>query len=149
MAKSGKSKQIKQDTKRQPKKGVKTAKTNKNPDGWRNLEPVWKFSKHDKSTTEFHIKKGLDVELFEKLVDYEGYKWNDIITTSGGNNHFIQASSLNKEARSYCERFQIEEVMSLRLTGKKRLFGTMSQNVFSIIWYDPEHKICPSIKKHT
>ena len=45
----------------------------------------------------------------------------------------------------------IEELWSLRITGKKRLWciKDAGQNVFSILWWDPEHKICPVTIKHT
>jgi hypothetical protein len=38
----------------------------------------------------------------------------------------------------------------LRLTGTARLYGLMYDDaVFHVLWWDPDHKVWPSRKKHT
>ena len=32
---------------------------------------------------------------------------------------------------------------------KARVYGALSQNTFYIVWFDVDHKICPTLKKHT
>jgi len=38
----------------------------------------------------------------------------------------------------------VEDLFSLRLTGKKRLWGIRDRHVFKVFWWDPEHGVCPS-----
>lgn len=35
----------------------------------------------------------------------------------------------------------VEEVVSLRLTGAQRLWGYRILAVFHVLWWDPEHKV--------
>jgi hypothetical protein len=48
-------------------------------------------------------------------------------------------------------REEEEQLYSFELTGRERLWGVRSQgsSVYQVLWWDPEHKVCPSNKKHT
>ncbi|CAL9328661.1 hypothetical protein SUDANB121_00035 [Nocardiopsis dassonvillei] len=50
------------------------------------------------------------------------------------------------EALSLADQTQISR---LRLTGERRLYGFLDENVFHVVFWDPEHKVWPSKKKHT
>jgi hypothetical protein len=41
------------------------------------------------------------------------------------------------------------KISVLRLGGLPRLYGFRDGNVFHVVWWDPEHEIWPSEKKHT
>jgi hypothetical protein len=43
----------------------------------------------------------------------------------------------------------IDELLSLRLSGKQRVWGILSEGVAALLWWDPDHRICPSRLKHT
>jgi hypothetical protein len=43
----------------------------------------------------------------------------------------------------------LDELTSLHLTGKGRVWGIIDQGVMNLLWWDPEHQVCPSHKKHT
>ena len=47
------------------------------------------------------------------------------------------------------ETGQTDAIARFRLSGKKMLYGFLVGNEFHIIWWDPEHEIWPSKKKHT
>ena len=86
-------------------------------------------------------------------MDFEGQTWTEIMSASGGkrtgtNSHFIPVAHLIKEAQKRAEELKIDdyEFFSLRLDAKKRLWGIIDGGVFQIIWYDPNHEICPSHK---
>ncbi len=40
-----------------------------------------------------------------------------------------------------------ERLYSLRVNGKPRVVGIRDRNVIYILWWDPEHEVCPSEKK--
>lgn len=43
----------------------------------------------------------------------------------------------------------LDAVWELRLTGKQRIWGAIDRAVFYLLWWDPEHTVYPSKKKHT
>jgi hypothetical protein len=102
------------------------------PFGWQDLE-----------------KDALLAEVLPKIQSFETMTWGDIL---GRNSHAVKVGSLCKEAR---KRLQVrklddvEQLVSLRLTGIKRVWGIRTQRALRFLWWDPEHKVCPSAKKHT
>lgn len=42
-----------------------------------------------------------------------------------------------------------DNVCRLRVTGRKRLIGLRVEHRFSVLWWDPEHEIWPTQKRHT
>jgi hypothetical protein len=41
------------------------------------------------------------------------------------------------------------KISVLRLGGMPRLYGFRDKNIFHVVWWDPQHEIWPSRKKHT
>lgn len=41
------------------------------------------------------------------------------------------------------------KIYRLRQRGKPRLYGFLVANVFHVVWWDPNHEIWPSNRKHT
>ncbi len=76
-------------------------------------------------------------------------RWHDI-ERSGS--HFIDVSALTKTARDRLAELgqdDEDELFSIRLTGRERVFGIRDRWIFKILWWDPDHQVCPSYKKHT
>lgn len=42
-----------------------------------------------------------------------------------------------------------DEIVRLRITGEQRLYGFLEGQRFYALWWDPNHEIWPSKKKHT
>ena len=42
-----------------------------------------------------------------------------------------------------------DRLWELRLGGTERIWGVLEDAVFYVVWWDPEHEVCPSTKKHT
>lgn len=66
--------------------------------------------------------------------------------------HFIETPTLCKEARDRLAEIQLDdldELYSIRITGRTRIFCVHREDVLSVLWYDPDHAVCPSNKKHT
>jgi hypothetical protein len=88
-------------------------------------------------------------EVREKLRYFESMTLSEIL---GRNNHLVPVSQLCKDARDRLAQLRLddlEELLSLHLTGIKRVWGILEHNVVILLWWDPEHRICPSLKKHT
>jgi len=87
--------------------------------------------------------------VIEKLQKFEQKSW-DAITKSGS--HLIPVINLAKPARNRLKeihRDDIDELMSFRIGGEKRVWCIKEENVMSILWWDPKHEIYPVPKKHT
>lgn len=47
-------------------------------------------------------------------------------------------------------RFSLLELQgAYRITAKERVWGLLVEDVFYLLWWDPEHEVCPSHLKHT
>lgn len=89
-------------------------------------------------------------EICAKLILFEKMTWSEI--KRNRKNHSIYVGKIVKEAQQYIIDRGLEQhdqVFSLRLTGKKRVYGIRTERVFNVLWYDPNHEICPAHLKHT
>lgn len=88
-------------------------------------------------------------DVLQRLSELESMTWHAIGETGS---HFIDVSALVKRAQDRLAEIQqddIDQVYSLRITGKRRVFGIRDGGVLRILWWDPEHAVCPAPKKHT
>ena len=132
----------------------KKPKTRVDSDGYLARSPVWAFARCDKERWSL-INDEYCSSVIAKLADYEGMTWQNIQSSSGGkrrgtNNHFINIANLCVDAQKRACEMKIDEVtdqlFSLRLSGKERLFGILTLGVFYAVWYDKDHEICPVSK---
>jgi hypothetical protein len=78
-----------------------------------------------------------------RLSNLESMKWKEFI---GDQNHFIKIAALSKEARDHLiaiKQDDIDSVMSIRIVQKSRVVGIMEHNILKLLWWDPEHLVCP------
>lgn len=135
----------------------KETKRKEQPDSFYGKKPLWRFNQIDFDHTKWNIEECnvIDTQLLRKLRDFESMTWNEIIRASGGrksgnNSHFVSFNDMVKEAQKRAKELNIEEyeeLFSLRLTGKMRLFGILQDGIFSIVWYDENHEISKVKKK--
>ncbi len=88
-------------------------------------------------------------EVAGKLAEFEKRTWADIL---GGDSHEILLDSLCKDAKKRLRELKLDDfdhVLSLRLSGAERVICILSNNVAYVLWWDPEHDVCPYTKKHT
>jgi len=134
---------------------------------WQSLDSgflgnVWQFSKgeKDKPWPLNAIEQDKGVNLLQKLESLETLNFYQNLP----DHHKIKVESLCKAARDEISKnarlrnYGLDEVFSIRLTGQKRLVAMphripVDENsyyqLFSFIWFDPNHEICESRKKHT
>jgi hypothetical protein len=88
-------------------------------------------------------------EVLQRMRELESMTWHAITETGS---HFIDIVSLSKPARDRLMAIQqddVDQLYSLRVTGRRRIFGIRDGGVLRILWWDPEHEVCPAPKKHT
>lgn len=102
------------------------------PFGWNNVEPdfIW--------------------DIFSnRIKDKEHINWSQL-KTSGSHN--VALDQLCKDALKRLKEIKqddLDELFSLRISGKERIWGIRDRYTLKVLWWDPEHAVCPSQKKHT
>ena len=82
--------------------------------------------------------------------NFEKKKWSEILGHDHYQNHKIHVSGIAKEAQKRLKELghdDQEELVSLRLTGKQRLWAIEIEGKAFLLWWDPNHEIYPSPKK--
>lgn len=91
--------------------------------------------------------------LLRKLRDFERMSVPALLHQSGGLAKSYDLEKLpNKQAKERLEHLRLADQTSisrLRINGPGRLYGFIDKNVFHVVFWDPEHLIWPSSKKHT
>ena len=85
----------------------------------------------------------------EQLHEFERMNWNTII---GQGSHEIERRRLAKQARDRLERIgqdDVDYLMSFRVTGRQRVWCICDRNIMRVLWWDPNHSVCPALKRHT
>ena len=113
---------------------------------------VWRFSSADQGGP-FAWSALADpatyMQVMEKLHQFETMEETDI---HRGGSHPVEYGKLAKGARDRLAAIQqddIDSLMSFRLTGPERVWCRMDRNMMLVLWWDPGHQVCPSLKKHT
>lgn len=66
--------------------------------------------------------------------------------------HPIPFNKIAREAQKRLKEKELDDLemlYSIRLSGKERIWGKRENEAFYIIWWDPNHTVCPVQKKHT
>jgi hypothetical protein len=91
-------------------------------------------------------------EIREKLKYFETMTWAQILVVAKKQNHTVSVDLLEADAKARLRdsgQGDLEELFSLHLTGKKRIWGILREGVLNLLWWDPDHSVCKSILKHT
>lgn len=86
------------------------------------------------------------LEVVERLRHFESMTWGEI---EGRQNHAIEVSSLVREARNRLVEIgqdDVDELFSLRINGPSRVWGIRVHHVLRLLWWDPNHAVCPVTK---
>jgi hypothetical protein len=119
------------------------------------LNPSWRIGLlecQDDFGAWHRLDPGTLHEIRSKLRSFESMTWHEILVDGKNRHHSIQTKKLVPRARTRLAEVKLDdldELVSLALTGTQRIFGIRDHGVLKLLWWDPEHKICPSVKKHT
>ena len=114
----------------------------------RDLKPSWRFSTVDKHGA-FAWPKGQEEELniLSKLHNFDSMKWNEI---EGNDHHYLSPEKLSKVAKNRLVEIHKDDLVDLlfsfHLNGLSRIICIREKNVGNLLWYDPNHEVCPSKK---
>lgn len=118
---------------------------------------VWCFDMLDK-TGEFAFdleRKDFDhKEILGKIIDYSNMTWSQIKEQTHdrgkSKHHLLDFTSLSKEAQECIKRRKLDDrldsIFSFAFQNKLRIIGIRQHEKFHAVWFDPQHKFCPSKK---
>lgn len=113
----------------------------------------WSFALFDGSI-EWHTH-GYKEETFRQVAEhmrgYEGMTWGEI-ENKRKHNHPVPVGGLIPRAQARLREINqddIDELWRFRFGGQLRIWGIRDGRLFKVLWWDPQHAICPSAKKHT
>lgn len=88
-------------------------------------------------------------KIWKKMRYFETMTWNQIL---GAQHHRIAVGDIIQPAQKRLQELKyddVDELVSFRLTGRQRLWAIQSGHLSYLLWWDPNHEICPSHKRHT
>jgi len=110
---------------------------------WRvaNMEMVEPFGWHGVDGATLQYIRG-------RLAHFETMTWAEILVRAKKQNHSIKVSDICSAAQQRLEVLSLvlEDVVSLRLSARERVYGYLENGVLIVLWWDPDHQICPSLK---
>lgn len=92
------------------------------------------------------------LDIREKLANFETMSWAEILVDAKKYNHQISVDQICQAATERLRELKLDDVdqlLSLRLQATQRVWGLLERGVVTLLWWDPNHEICPSVKKHT
>jgi len=118
------------------------------------LRPAWRVGAMEMRDPYgwHHLDAQMVHYVREKIKHFEALTWNEILVRDRQNNHRVEIWKLCKTAQDRLSELKledVEELVSLRLAGRERVWGLLEHNVMTLLWWDPFHDVCPSLKKHT
>lgn len=85
-------------------------------------------------------------DLLTVLAEIESMRVGEIIP-SRCRHEDVAGASPNPDAQKRAREQYLDDhdrIHSLKISGKRRLWGIMNEHEFSIIWWDPEHEVWPT-----
>ncbi|MBA3975326.1 MAG: hypothetical protein C0504_14060 [Candidatus Solibacter sp.] len=99
----------------------------------------------------WHVVDGEKLrDIQTKLGNFESMTWGEIL--NGSQHHLVPMDRLCSKAWARLNELgqnDLESLLSIRLSGKERVWGILAEGVCTLIWWDPEHEICPSMLRYT
>lgn len=124
----------------------KQAKHIKNPEGYQHQLIAWHFRCMDNGGKWPCLHENLQA-ILPRLHEYEQKRWNEIMQAK--NNHPMPIEKIVPEAQRRLDSLGHGDTGTLYQLeikngqGMQRLWGRRQENVFQILWWDPNHTVYP------
>ena len=118
------------------------------------MQPAWRLSNmRMKSPFGWDAITRSDMEqVVGHLKGLESMAWSEILVGAKKQNHHCDVDGMCKRARECLEddwQGGVDELLTMRLSNKKRVWGVLEESIVYLLWWDPEHDVYPSLKKNT
>jgi len=129
---------------------TKEAVHTRNPDGYQNQFIAWHFECMDTSGS-WPCNINTLQNIQNRLHEYEKLKWSGL----SGSSHPLPVYKIIPEAQrrlsdlGYVDYESLYQLDIKNGNSKQRLWGLRIENIFKILWWDPNHEIYPVKLKYT
>jgi hypothetical protein len=129
---------------------TKEAVHTRNPEGYQNQYIAWHFECMDTSGS-WSCNMSTLHSIKDRLHEYEKTRWSEL----GASNHPLPVNKIISEAQrrlselGYTDYENLYQFDIKNGNGKQRLWGLRIENIFKILWWDPDHEVYPVRKRHT
>jgi hypothetical protein len=126
--------------------GLPAAETSADRICWR-----FKHADHDGPWCFHEVDSDRLCDMLKQLANFESMTMAEAFKGEPGKDYNIEELP-NTDARKRLETLKLADqtrISRFSLSGKERLYGFRLGNVFHIVWWDPQHEIWPSKKRHT
>lgn len=118
---------------------------------WFAMKPAWRVSQLEmRDPYGWHSLDAATLNYVRtKLSNFESMTIAEIFVKSKKQNHSVSKRLLCNDAQKRLDElrlYDVDKLHSLRLEAKKRVWGILIENVIHLLWWDPEHAVCPSLK---
>lgn len=133
----------------------KIPRVGENVGGFWQCRPIWSFALLDLVALKggwIHLRQEHLDTLLPRFRDWEKMTWGQILSEGKKQNHPVDVANLIPEAQERLKHLKLddhEQLTSLRVNARARVYGILDREVFLILWWDPDHQICPAPPKHT
>lgn len=89
--------------------------------------------------------------IIAKLVSFEGMRVREVFPNDPGKHYQVEAIP-NRMALERLALLNLDDqtrISRLRFMGAARLYGFLLDNVFHVVWWDPNHQVWPVEKRNT
>lgn len=87
-------------------------------------------------------------KIIGSLKSIEDMTWVDM-AANDKKHHAVTLNKISKQAKKALrktKRDDVDELWSLSISGPQRLWAIKYNNHCMILWWDPEHLVCPTLK---
>ena len=90
-------------------------------------------------------------DVASQLKSYSSRTWNEVASNKH-RDHPVTIDKLCEKAKKRLRELKqddLDELWRLRFTGSERIWGIRSGHVLRLLWWDPDHQVCPWEPKNT
>lgn len=88
----------------------------------------------------------------QSMRSFEGRTWKEI-EANRKHDHPVERTRLCAEAQRRLNTLRyaddVDALWRFRFSGERRIWGIKQGDTLRVIWWDPNHQVCPSRLKHT
>lgn len=108
----------------------------------------WCFELFDKNITwhEDDYTEETFRTVAKNMKKYSSMTWG-AIENNRHRNHSVKAHKIIPQAQKRLVELMLDDyddIWRFRFDGLKRIWGIRDKHIFRVLWWDPQHKICPS-----
>jgi hypothetical protein len=119
------------------------------PTSWNDEHPSWRIGQIELvDRFGWHtLSREKLLEIRDHLASFESMSWNEISVRSKYFHHSIPVQDIIPRAQKRLVEMglhMLDELFRFRLANLERVWGYRDRGVMQLLWWDPDHEICPS-----